>query len=249
MTPIKLPYLLIESSRRQRNKREGGSDTQKSNNKLIAAYDMYFCKFPKHDRSYLRVCTINSRYRDCDALMSLGYIKNLLNIKDEADILDWVYTNQIADEIFNMVQAKGEYNETDSYFPYQADMGLFNKTYYSNTKNPQTHLFINSIGFLSKYARSRNARHISDINTLNLVQNAKIVAYAFGTRFEFSKPIEVEGNPKIPDGEKEDLIDVEPESTDGHEWFTYFQNRNFKLSKEIIAFVEREKKRMSSMTL
>ena len=128
-------------------------------------------------------------------------------------------------------------------------MGLVNKTYYSNTKNPQTHLFIHSIGSLSKSARSRNARHISDINTLNLVQNAKIVAYAFGTRFEFSKPIEVEGNPKIPDGEKEDLIDVEPESTDGHEWFTYFQNRSFKLSKEIIAFVEREKKRLSSKTL
>ena len=90
---------------------------------------MYFCKFPKHDRSYLRVCTINSRYRDCDALMSLGYIKNLLNMKDEADILDWVYTNQMADEIFNMVQAKEEYNVTDSYFPYQADMGLVNKTY------------------------------------------------------------------------------------------------------------------------
>ena len=191
-------------------------------NKLIASYDMFFCKFPKHDRSYLRVCTINSRMRDCSALMSLEYIKNLLNMEDDSDILDWIYTNQMADEICNMIKESEEYNVPDSYFSYQADLMLVNKAYYSNTKSLQTHLFIHSIGTLSKSGRSRNARHVSDINSLNFVQNAKIVAYAFATRFEFSKPFQEKDGPKDPDGEKEDQLDSEPESIDGHEWFTYY---------------------------
>ena len=160
--------------------------------------------------------------RDCSALMSLEYIKNLLNMEDDSDIFDWIYTNQMEVEICNMIKESEEYNVINSYFPYQADLMLVNKAYYSNTKNLQTHLFIHSIGTLSKSGRSRNARHVSDINSLNFVQNAKIVAYAFATRFEFSKPFQEKDGPKDPDGEKEDQLDSEPESIDAHEWFTYY---------------------------
>ena len=218
-------------------------------NKLIAAFDMYFCKFPKHEKSYLRVCTINSRMKDCAALMSLGYITRLLNMQDDSDILDWVFTTQMAEELCNMIQDKEEYNVVDSYFPYQSDLMLVSKTYYSNSKNPQTHLFKHSIGTLSKSGRSRNARHVSDMNSLNIVQNAKIVAYAFATRFELNKPFQKQGAPTIPDGEREDSVIGEPQSTRAHEWFTFYQNRGFKLSKEIDAFVEREKRRLATMTL
>ena len=78
-------------------------------NKMIAAFDMYFCKFPKHEKSYLRVCTINSRMKDCAALMSLGYITRLLNMQDDSDIFDWVFTTQMAEELWNMIKETEEY--------------------------------------------------------------------------------------------------------------------------------------------
>lgn len=58
-------------------------------NMLIAAYDMYFRKFPHHKSANMRIGSTGSRYRDCAGLMSFGYLMNLLGMENLTDIMDW----------------------------------------------------------------------------------------------------------------------------------------------------------------
>ena len=42
-----------------------------SHNKMIAAIDMFFNKFPSHEDSSMKICTLRSRFKDCSELLSI----------------------------------------------------------------------------------------------------------------------------------------------------------------------------------
>lgn len=62
---------------------------------LVSAYDMFFHRFPKHQYANMRVGTTGARFKDCSALMSLGYIMQVLGMKKAAEVLDWVFVEQM----------------------------------------------------------------------------------------------------------------------------------------------------------
>lgn len=103
--------------------------------KMVAAVDMFFNKFPDHEYNALKVCTLRSRFRDCTALLSIGYFSSLVSLEHESDALDWFLTEKQADEAVQMMNPDQELTQEDSYFPYQSDFRLVKKTYYSSAKN------------------------------------------------------------------------------------------------------------------
>ena len=145
-----------------------------SYNKMIAAVDMFFHRFPSNQDSSMRICTLRSRYKDCSGLLSIGYICNLLNLSQESKILDWIFTEKLSDEMEQMLKIEEEITGENSYFPYQSDLKLVQKTYYFATKNPHTYFVIHAVGTLLNSTRSKHAKFLSDHNVINNVFNAKI---------------------------------------------------------------------------
>ncbi|APG78719.1 putative nucleoprotein [Hubei dimarhabdovirus virus 2] len=211
--------------------------------KMIAAIDMFYSKFPARPGSILRICTLRSRFKDCASLLSVGYISDLLNLTNESAFLDWIWTEKIASEMIRMLHPNEEVVKNDSYFPYQTDFRLVNKTYYSASKNPQIYFLIHAVGTLLSSTRSKNAKFLSDSNIVNNIQCAKIMAYAFSTIFTMSKAFTADGKPVETDsGEGEETIASAPETTSGRDWFIYMSTMNFQLTKPMIEFVERAKR-------
>ena len=44
-----------------------------SYNKMVSAIDMFFNRFPTHQDSCMRICTLCSRFKDCSGLLSVFY--------------------------------------------------------------------------------------------------------------------------------------------------------------------------------
>ena len=72
------------------------------------------------------------------------------------------------------MKSSEEFNRSDSYFAYQSDIGLVQKTYYSATKNPHTYFFIHGIGTLIHTQRSKNAAFVCE---QNLTKNCAAIKY------------------------------------------------------------------------
>lgn len=92
-------------------------------NTLVAIYDMYFNKFPLHLYANLRIGTTGSRFRDCAAILSYGYLLELLGMTETTDVMDWVFIEHIGNNI-DMMTSDDELTDAYSYFPYQVDLGL-----------------------------------------------------------------------------------------------------------------------------
>lgn len=107
----------------------------KQYNMLVAATDMFFSKFPNHAYANLRIGTTGSRYRDCSALLSYGYITELIGHQDMENFLYWIFVPAVGAEIDEMMSGEEEIEKMDSYFPYQMDMGLVQKSKYSAAAN------------------------------------------------------------------------------------------------------------------
>ena len=66
--------------------------------KVCAVVDMFFTMFKEHKWAGIRLATIRSRYKDCAALISLGYIVRVLGMESESEYLEWVFTDRQAAE-------------------------------------------------------------------------------------------------------------------------------------------------------
>jgi hypothetical protein len=102
--------------------------------KIVAVIEMFLNRFPENSQSVLKTCMLRSHFKDRTTLMSVGYFSNLVNLTDESHFLDWLYTEKQALEIVSKMNANEEIMEKCSYFPYQADLWLVNKTFYSALK-------------------------------------------------------------------------------------------------------------------
>ena len=74
-----------------------------------------------------------------------------IDLDEESKVLDWVFTEKLASGALQMMQDSEDITESHSYFPYQSDLKLVQKTYYS-AATFQTYFFIiKKIFYTSKY--------------------------------------------------------------------------------------------------
>ncbi|YP_010800956.1 nucleoprotein [Porton virus] len=146
--------------------------------KIVAGIDMFFCKFPMEEKSYVRFGTITSRFRDCASLLSLEHFRETTGL-DGDDIFPWMATPVLEEEVHRIMRDGQELDKPDSYVPYLMDLGLSLKSPYSATACPAIYTWAHMACALLTSMRSRNARMISDANIANLKINSLIIGYVF----------------------------------------------------------------------
>lgn len=152
--------------------------------KLVAAVDMFFFHFEHHQWSVLRLGTTGSRFRDCASLLSYSHALKMIGATRPVELLRWIFCDSLADEaarIF-LLSPNEEYDVQESYFPYQIDFGICMRSAYSARLNPAIHFFCNIIGIMYSAERSLNSRMILEQNITEVLLNAQLVGYVFGTR-------------------------------------------------------------------
>lgn len=188
--------------------------------KIVAMYDMFLYRFPDVEMASARFGSISSRYRDCAALLSIGFVSKLVGLPT-AELADWIFVNSVADELEQMI-ADSDYLESlneFSYFAYQADFGLVNKSAYSSVTNPGTFFWLHIIGALMGSKRSMMARKNTDVNITNLTTNGIIVAYAHKRNITLCKPFTQDGE-ELEDGESNAELAGAFHSTNASEWYS-----------------------------
>lgn len=189
--------------------------SDKGYNMLVASYDMFFHRFPNHQYANLRIGTIGSRYRDCAALLSFGYISAFLGMDRLTEVLDSVFVEQVGKDIDRMMMSTDERVNQFSYFPYHVDMGLVMKSAYSASANPHFFEWVHIIGTLLKSSRSMNAAHVCDARLPDIISNAACVAFAHANNVSFTKVYTENGVPlKATEEEEEDATGGESNAVD-----------------------------------
>ncbi|CAH2088827.1 unnamed protein product [Euphydryas editha] len=219
--------------------------------KMIAAIDMFFHKCKNHPDAMLRIGSLTSRFRDCAALLSMGYAMSILNIK-AGTLMDWVFIKAMAIEV-NRVATRGqESGKTDSYFPYQSDMGIVTKSAYSSNANPYLHTWIHMIGALLGHQRSINARYIFEGNLADISLNAVLITWAFARGGElnpqFSRRRERYGDDIMPEEEDDegdagvhDTIWVTTQGREAQTWYALLKNGGFKIPGVVSKVIRRQR--------
>lgn len=210
--------------------------SDKGYNTIAAAYDMFFHRFPNHPHANMRIGTIGTRFRDCSALLSYGYLSNLLGMEKLTDVMDWVFVEQIGTDIDRMMTSQDELIDQFSYFPYHVDMGLVMKSAYSASANPHFFEWVHTVGTYMKSQRSMNAAHVCESRLTDITSNAACVAYAYSSNALFTKVYTETGEPlaMIEDDDDETGEDLNPydevlKRRDPTSWCTMLQSMDGKI--------------------
>lgn len=145
---------------------------------LIAALDVFWCKFPDSKGVKLRVCTLNSRFKDCSSISELRHLSQI-SARKIGDILQCVFSVRVRDEIEAIGKEGEEFEKEDSYFPYMRGMRLSKRSPYSSTENVHLHNWISTFSALLESERSFNARVVSESGLVMSLNLAIFAAYAF----------------------------------------------------------------------
>jgi len=145
---------------------------------MIASLDMFWNKFPNSYGAKLRVCTLNSRFKDCCSISELRHLSEVSS-KEVTQILQYCFSIKLKDEILAIARPGEENIQYDSYFPYMKDMRLSKKSPYSSSNNILLHHWVAMIGTLLGSDRLFNARIVSEYGLLDSMNSALFVAYAF----------------------------------------------------------------------
>nr|QOG55577.1 nucleoprotein [Perhabdovirus perca] len=205
--------------------------------KVVAAVDMFFFHFKNsQERAVVRVATLGSRHKDCAALSTLHHIVQFTG-KSLVEVLDWVFTDQVAQEISRMMRPGQEIDKAESYMPYLKDLGLCRKSPYSSSANPGVHCWAQMTCALLGSKRSQNAIANTEENLVNLTRNAEIMAYVLGTGAVLVKALEIGG---VQGTDPEDaVIDEdgagEPKSMEALDWLEYVQSNGCQLTPKMDA--------------
>ncbi|AOX47519.1 nucleoprotein [Orgi virus] len=220
-------------------------------NKLVAGIDMFLMRFPQHQWGHLRLGTIGSRFRDCAALLSYGYLMKQLGTSKSIEILDWVFVESIGDDIDQMMKKEEELDQPYSYFPYQVDMGLVHKSAFSTVANPHFYFFAHAIGTLLLSERSKNAIQVLDGSIPNILYNAIIVAFVHSKSHSIEKVYTAEGKALVvesetPDETTETDSDVYS-SKNASEWFVFLRTLKGELPARIHSFFKRSISKLTNV--
>lgn len=146
--------------------------------KVIAAIDMYLYHFKSHEYAPLRIGTLGSRYKDCAGLNSMSYAGRILG-KTTSDLFEWMFVRGIVENVNQMVIEDQETCVLSSYFPYQSDMGIVDKSAYSAVANTHFFHWVHLFGSLLGHRRSQNARFTYEGNLQDLSLSAILLVWAF----------------------------------------------------------------------
>lgn len=204
--------------------------------KLVASFDMFMFKFKNHNLASLRVATVSSRFRDCAGLTSIQQVAKTMGREICAEVGYWCFTPQLSKEFMNMFQGHEELSIQDSYFPYQIDLGLTDKSAYSATVNQTLYFFLHSVAALIGSKRSNNAIHNLDSDPDKTTRLAIWVALIHHTSSDFSRDIvdynETAPNRDDPVEDDDAQIDVtRPRDANPKSWFSYLRDRNFEFTQ------------------
>jgi len=176
--------------------------------KLIAALDMFWTKFPDSSGAKLRVCTLNSRFKDCSSISEIRHLSEVSGRK-VGDILRYIFSARVGEEILKIGKEGEEVNQEDSYFPYMRELGLSKRSPYSSTENVHLHNWISIFCALLGSERSFNARIVSENGLMISLNLAIFAAYAFKT---YSSPTIVFGT--LEDAEEARILKEMDEEED-----------------------------------
>jgi len=142
---------------------------------LIAAIDMFFHRFPKHDLAGCRIGTITSRNKSAAALNSLIYIRDLLGVS-YGTLFSYLPYKLLLPEVKRM--SKEESQELpNSYTHYLKEMGICPTSPYSSTANPLCYTLFHIIGTVLGVDRSCNAACVSSHSRPILLKLGITAAY------------------------------------------------------------------------
>lgn len=138
---------------------------------MVAAYDMFFTKFPGHFLASSRVGTMISYYRDMAALLDLQSACKKMNHTLKALYMTNIVSNcQV--ELSKMYGTSEEFNTPGSYFPYTRSMKIVEKCPYSVTENPCIHAYYMTFLSLEGDARGMNANLPKDCPANSIMSEA-----------------------------------------------------------------------------
>lgn len=195
---------------------------------VMAGLDMFLNRYRLLPCSVLGIGTLVSRFRDCAALMSIGYLCRLGGYEHRADSLAWVWTRIVGDELERLMKENEELDQDDSYMPYLVSMCLSKKSPYSTTVNPAFHFFANAVGTMMSSSRGANARQCLDNNTANIMENAFIMAYVLSNRAALEEIYRVGNDPVLVfDIDNNAVNNLEPANRLARDWYLYTSDRQF----------------------
>lgn len=145
---------------------------------LLAAYDMFFYRFQKHDLAHVRLGTIITRHEGCTASTSLSYFVKLINVENVNQAILWAFVSDMGIEFDQMFLHKEEFCNLESYFPYFMALGLSAKSPYSAASNPSIFLLIHLVGSSQGRPRSLNAIMPQNARLGPIAINAAIIILA-----------------------------------------------------------------------
>lgn len=105
---------------------------------IVAALDMYWTKFPESEYAKLRVCTLNSRYKDCSSLSEIRHLSSMTALSISKSF-EFIFSARVRNEIIGIGKEGEESAQVDSYFPYMREMQLSRKSPYSSSVNVNLH--------------------------------------------------------------------------------------------------------------
>nr|AIW58869.1 nucleoprotein [Eel virus European X]AIY29167.1 nucleoprotein [Perhabdovirus anguilla] len=199
--------------------------------KMVAVIDMFYYHFKNsQERAVVRIATLSSRHKDCAALSTLNHITSFTG-RSFVQVLDWVFTDQVAKEIGRMMRAGQEIDRPESYMPYLKDLGLSRKSPYSSSANPGTHCWAQMVCAMMGSKRSQNAIASTEENLSNLTRNAEIMAYALGVGADLVKGLIIGDQKEGDSGVIQDEEGMEePNNMEAQDWLEYMASKGFKLT-------------------
>ncbi|ACB47434.1 nucleocapsid protein [Cocal virus] len=207
--------------------------------KIVAAVDMFFHMFKKHEKASFRYGTIVSRFKDCAALATFGHVCKITGMSTE-EVTTWILNREVADEMVQMMYPGQEIDKSDSYMPYLIDLGLSQKSPYSTVKNPAFHFWGQLTALLLRSTRARNARQPDDIEYTSLTTAGLLYAYAVGSSADLSQQFYVGDDKYISENTTGGLnSNAPPQGRDVVEWLGWFDDNQRKPTADMLQYAKK----------
>ncbi|CAN7942623.1 unnamed protein product [Ixodes hexagonus] len=211
---------------------------------MVAACDMFLKRFPDSHVSRIRMGTMPSHFKDCNALVSLGGLVKPVGIP-LPELLQWIFVPEVALDIARLNKPGQELCEEHSYTPYLTDFHLVSKSPYSSSANKALHLWCHTLGVFMPVERSMNARHIDDVHTTDIISNTMLVAYARRST-AVSRPMFLTSKTKADeegqawaagvDQGGAEIAEGAPTTLEPQKWYQYLARNQFRLDPTIMSF-------------
>ncbi|CAN7975464.1 unnamed protein product [Ixodes persulcatus] len=143
---------------------------------MVAAIDMFLCKFLTNQYATVCVGTMASRYKDCSVFTSLCQTVSTTSTFVEK-FYRWMFVLEVAEKAYEMMQHSEDLDKEFSYAAYLSDSKLVKKSPYSAVANPRLHSWLHCLGSLLLADRSLNARHLSDASFHQILSSTALLAF------------------------------------------------------------------------